>query len=140
MIPCAAGLSDDRDSQCHKIIRHFPCPRRLQRVRREGVGGRRLRSIGSGDAIRILAGLSLPTCGTVRVNGLDVTTQGVRVKAATDTSPPAVPVREADRPGAVAARDESYSREWRDCETRATELLAHFGTPMADAHREPRTG
>jgi ABC-2 type transport system ATP-binding protein len=93
---------------------------------------------GKTTTIRILAGLSLPTSGTVRINGLDVTTEGVRVKATTGYIP--------DRPylyEKLTGREllqfvtNLYGREWRDCEARGLELLAYFGiADWADARIE----
>jgi ABC-2 type transport system ATP-binding protein len=90
---------------------------------------------GKTTTIRILAGLSLPTSGTVRVNGVDVTTDGLRIKATTGYIP--------DRPflyAKLTGREllqfvaNLYNREWRDCEARAFELLGYFGiSDWADA-------
>src|SRR4051794_29571608 len=90
---------------------------------------------GKTTTIRILAGLSLPTSGTVFINDLDVTTESVRVKASTGYIP--------DRPflyEKLTGREllqfvtNLYDREWRDCESRAMELLAYFGiADWADA-------
>src|SRR5258708_4271110 len=90
---------------------------------------------GKTSTIRILVGLSLPSSGSVRVNGLDVTKEGVRVKATTGYIP--------DRPflyEKLTGREllqfvsNLYGREWRDCEARGMELLAYFGiADWADA-------
>src|SRR3954447_21515343 len=82
---------------------------------------------GKTTTIRILAGLSLPTSGTVRINDLDVTTEGVRVKATTGYIP--------DRPylyEKLTGREllqfvtNLYGGEWTDAEPRAMELLRYF--------------
>jgi ABC-2 type transport system ATP-binding protein len=82
---------------------------------------------GKTTTIRILAGLSLPTSGEVRVDGLDLTRDAVRIKAMTGYVP--------DRPflyEKLTGREllqfvtNLYGREWRDCEPRAMELLRYF--------------
>jgi ABC-2 type transport system ATP-binding protein len=93
---------------------------------------------GKTTTIRILAGVSLPTAGAVRVNGLDVTTDAVRVKAITGYIP--------DRPflyEKLTGREllqfvtNLYGRAWRDAEPRAVELLDYFGLAnWADARIE----
>jgi ABC-2 type transport system ATP-binding protein len=82
---------------------------------------------GKTTTIRILAGLSLPTSGEVRVDGLDVVRDALRIKAMTGYVP--------DRPflyEKLTGREllqfvvNLYHREWRNCETRAMELLRYF--------------
>ena len=93
---------------------------------------------GKTTTIRILAGLSLPTSGEVRVDGLDVVKEGLRIKAMTGYVP--------DRPflyEKLTGREllqfvaNLYRREWRDCEARAMELLRYFDIEQwADARIE----
>src|SRR5438094_9772053 len=82
---------------------------------------------GKTTTIRILAGLSLPTSGEVRVDGLDVTRDGLRIKAMTGYVP--------DRPFLYEKLTglellqfvvNLYHRDWRDCQARAAELLRYF--------------
>jgi ABC-2 type transport system ATP-binding protein len=82
---------------------------------------------GKTTTIRIIAGLSLPTSGAVSVGGIDVLADPVRAKALMGYVP--------DRPylyEKLTGREllefvaNLYNREWRDCETRAAELLAYF--------------
>src|SRR5437867_7219216 len=82
---------------------------------------------GKTTTIRILAGLSLPTSGTVRVAGMDIGSDGVRTKAILGYVP--------DRPylyEKLTGREllefvvNLYGREWRDCRARAEELLRYF--------------
>ncbi|HEX7151474.1 MAG TPA: ABC transporter ATP-binding protein [Thermoanaerobaculia bacterium] len=82
---------------------------------------------GKTTTIRVAAGLSLPTSGVVRVNGVDVVTDPVRAKAVTGYVP--------DRPylyEKLTGREllqfvaNLYRKEWRDCEALALELLRYF--------------
>ncbi|HEX9983401.1 MAG TPA: ABC transporter ATP-binding protein [Thermoanaerobaculia bacterium] len=82
---------------------------------------------GKTTTIRVAAGLSLPTSGRVRINGIDVVTDAVRAKAVTGYVP--------DRPylyEKLTGREllqfvaNLYHKEWRDCEARALELLRYF--------------
>ncbi|MEK6373813.1 MAG: ABC transporter ATP-binding protein [Acidobacteriota bacterium] len=93
---------------------------------------------GKTTTIRILAGLSLPTSGEVRIDGLDVVKEGLRIKAMTGYVP--------DRPflyEKLTGREllqfvaNLYRREWPDCEARAMELLRYFDIEQwADARIE----
>jgi ABC-2 type transport system ATP-binding protein len=83
---------------------------------------------GKTTTIRIIAGLSLPTTGTVRVNGIDVLLDPVRAKAVMGYVP--------DRPylyEKLTGREllhfvaDLYRKDWRTCEPRAVELLRWFG-------------
>src|SRR5215212_4376291 len=83
---------------------------------------------GKTTTIRIIAGLSLPTTGTVTVAGLDVVVHPVRAKAIMGYVP--------DRPylyEKLTGREllhfvvDLYSKEWSECEPRAVELLRYFG-------------
>jgi ABC-2 type transport system ATP-binding protein len=83
---------------------------------------------GKTTTIRILAGLSQPTTGEVFVDGIDVIAEGTRAKSLMGYIP--------DRPylyEKLTGREllqfvtNLYSKEWRDCEPRAIELLRYFG-------------
>jgi ABC-2 type transport system ATP-binding protein len=83
---------------------------------------------GKTTTIRIIAGLSLPTSGTVRVGDLDVAAHPVEAKAIMGYIP--------DRPylyEKLTGREllhfvaDLYRKEWRACERRAVELLQYFG-------------
>jgi ABC-2 type transport system ATP-binding protein len=82
---------------------------------------------GKTTTIRILAGLSLPTTGEVRIDGLDVTTHGLETKSRTGYVP--------DRPylyEKLTGREllqfvaNLYRRDWAECEPRALEMLRYF--------------
>lgn len=82
---------------------------------------------GKTTTIRILAGLSLPTSGLVRVAGIDITSDGTRIKSLLGYVP--------DRPylyEKLTGREllefvvNLYGREWRECESRATDLLRYL--------------
>jgi len=82
---------------------------------------------GKTTTIRIIAGLSLPTSGVVRVNGFDLATDALAAKAILGYVP--------DRPylyEKLTGREllqfvsNLYGREWRDCEPLALELLRYF--------------
>jgi ABC-2 type transport system ATP-binding protein len=82
---------------------------------------------GKTTTIRILAGLSLPTSGVVRIAGHDVGSDGARTKSIVGYVP--------DRPylyEKLTGREllqfvvNLYGQEWRDCESRAMELLRYF--------------
>lgn len=83
---------------------------------------------GKTTTIRIIAGLSLPTSGTVRVKGIDVLAEPVRAKSVMGYVP--------DRPylyEKLTGREllhfvaDLYRKDWRKCERRAVELLEWFG-------------
>jgi ABC-2 type transport system ATP-binding protein len=83
---------------------------------------------GKTTTIRILAGLSLPSSGSVTVDGHDVITDGLAAKAVTGYVP--------DRPylyEKLTGREllqfvaNLYGKQWRDCETRSLDLLRYFG-------------
>ena len=82
---------------------------------------------GKTTTIRILAGLSLPTSGSVRVAGLDIGSDGARTKAILGYVP--------DRPylyEKLTGREllefmvNLYGQEWSGCERRALDLLRYF--------------
>jgi ABC-2 type transport system ATP-binding protein len=82
---------------------------------------------GKTTTIRILAGLSLPTSGSVRVAGRDIRTDSLSIKALTGYIP--------DRPYLYEklTADELlqfvanlYGREWADCSAKAGEMLQYF--------------
>lgn len=83
---------------------------------------------GKTTTIRVMAGLSLPTTGTVAIGGIDVIRDPVRSKAIVGYVP--------DRPylyEKLTGREllqfvaNLYRREWRDCEERSLDLLRYFG-------------
>jgi ABC-2 type transport system ATP-binding protein len=83
---------------------------------------------GKTTTIRILAGLSLPTSGTVLVDDIDVVAHGARAKSLMGYIP--------DRPylyEKLTGREllqfvtNLYAKEWSECEARAVELLRYFG-------------
>jgi ABC-2 type transport system ATP-binding protein len=83
---------------------------------------------GKTTTIRIVSGLSLPTTGAVRVNGIDVLTDPVRAKSVMGYVP--------DRPylyEKLTGREllhfvaDLYRKDWHACEPRAVELLRWFG-------------
>jgi ABC-2 type transport system ATP-binding protein len=83
---------------------------------------------GKTTTIRIISGLSLPTLGTVRINGIDVLVEPVRAKSVMGYVP--------DRPylyEKLTGREllhfvaDLYGKDWSTCEPRAVELLRWFG-------------
>ena len=82
---------------------------------------------GKTTTIRIVSGLSLPTSGTVKVNGVDVIAEPVRAKSILGYVP--------DRPylyEKLTGREllhfvaDLYRKDWRECEPRAVEMLRYF--------------
>jgi ABC-2 type transport system ATP-binding protein len=82
---------------------------------------------GKTTTIRIISGLSLPSSGSIRVNGFDVVAQGRQAKASVGYVP--------DRPflyeklsGWEYLRfvSDLYERRWDDCRPRAERLLDYF--------------
>ncbi|HET8774442.1 MAG TPA: ABC transporter ATP-binding protein [Thermoanaerobaculia bacterium] len=82
---------------------------------------------GKTTTIRIVAGLSLPTSGSVTVNGVDVVRDAVRAKSILGYVP--------DRPylyEKLTGREllhfvaDLYRRPWSECEPRAVEMLRYF--------------
>ncbi len=83
---------------------------------------------GKTTTIRIIAGLSLPTAGTVEIDGIDVVAEPVRAKAIVGYVP--------DRPylyEKLTGREllhfvaDLYRKPWSECEPRAVEMLQYFG-------------
>jgi ABC-2 type transport system ATP-binding protein len=83
---------------------------------------------GKTSTIRIIAGLSLPTSGSVRVNDIDVLANPVAAKACMGYVP--------DRPylyEKLTGREllhfvaDLYRRNWAECEPRAVAMLTTFG-------------
>ncbi|MEO8380782.1 MAG: ABC transporter ATP-binding protein [Acidobacteriota bacterium] len=82
---------------------------------------------GKTTTIRVVAGLSLPTSGSVTVNGIDVLADPVRAKSVMGYVP--------DRPylyEKLTGREllhfvvDLYRRNWTECEPRAVELLRYL--------------
>ena len=82
---------------------------------------------GKTTTIRVVAGLSLPTSGSVIVNGIDVIAEPVRAKSIMGYVP--------DRPylyEKLTGREllhfvaDLYRRAWSECEPRAVEMLRYF--------------
>ena len=82
---------------------------------------------GKTTTIRILAGLSLPTSGVVRIAGRDVGSDGAGTKSLVGYVP--------DRPylyEKLTGREllqfvvNLYGKQWRECESRAMDLLRYF--------------
>ncbi|HET7436179.1 MAG TPA: ABC transporter ATP-binding protein [Thermoanaerobaculia bacterium] len=82
---------------------------------------------GKTTTIRIIAGLSLPTSGAVKVGGVDVVAEPVRAKSFIGYVP--------DRPylyEKLTGREllhfvaDLYRKDWKTCEPRAVELLRYF--------------
>lgn len=82
---------------------------------------------GKTTTIRVIAGLSIPTSGTVLVNGIDVIEEPVRAKSVLGYVP--------DRPylyEKLTGREllhfvaDLYRKDWRQCEPRAVEMLRYF--------------
>src|SRR6185295_17882220 len=82
---------------------------------------------GKTTTIRIIAGLSLPTSGTVHVNGVYVIADPVRAKSIMGYVP--------DRPylyEKLTGREllhfvgDLYRKDWSECEPRAVEMLRWF--------------
>ena len=83
---------------------------------------------GKTTTIRIVSGLSMPTSGSVAVNGVDIVADPVRSKASMGYVP--------DRPylyEKLTGREllhfvaDLYRKDWKVCEPRAVELLDYFG-------------
>ena len=82
---------------------------------------------GKTTTIRIVSGLSLPTSGSVTVNGIDVVAEPVRAKSIMGYVP--------DRPylyEKLTGREllhfvaDLYRKDWSACEPRAVEMLRYF--------------
>ena len=82
---------------------------------------------GKTTTIRILAGMSLPTSGVVGIAGQDVGSDGARTKSIVGYVP--------DRPylyEKLTGREllqfvvNLYGKDWRECESRAMDLLRYF--------------
>jgi ABC-2 type transport system ATP-binding protein len=83
---------------------------------------------GKTSTIRIVAGLSLPSAGLVRVNGIDVVREPVKAKSTLGYIP--------DRPylyEKLTGREllhfvaDLYRKPWAECQGRANEMVRYFG-------------
>jgi ABC-2 type transport system ATP-binding protein len=127
MIPCPRMI------EIHDLTKRYGQFTAVDRLSLQATDGEIFGFLGPNGAgktttIRIVSGLSLPTSGTVRVNGIDVITDPVAAKAAMGYVP--------DRPylyEKLTGREllhfvaDLYRKNWSECEPRAVALLTTFG-------------
>ena len=127
MIPCGAMI------EIHDLTKRYGDFTAVDNLSLSAARGQIFGFLGPNGAgktttIRIIAGLSLPTSGTVTVDGIDVLTDAVRAKAIMGYVP--------DRPylyEKLTGREllhfiaDLYRKPWTACEPHAVELLRWFG-------------